>query len=164
MSENYKDVAKKLEENLQELINHGNNEQILQMNLLIRMLTIKQEFRPCAQKVLLHPLFWGEKKCLEFILNIRKKFDILDPKFASKIKNQHQTVLQDTPIVQKLKVALDLNKSVFHNDWKAKLDLSLAEEFKAGYDKESMSDLLRAIRNKVLLIFNLFISLIIGSF
>ena len=123
------------------------------------MLNLKPDLRPSAKKVLHHPIFWADKKSLEFILKIRRKFDVLDPKFASKIKYgmEHQKVLMETPIVQRLKVALDVDKSVVKSDWKAKLDKTLAEEFKGGYDKESVSDLLRAMRNKVIIPLNLLI-------
>ena len=155
---NYKDVEGKLEEKRQELFDQGNNEQFLQMDLLIKMLNLEPELRSSVDKLLHHPLFWDDKRCLEFILDIRKKFHILDPKFARKIRNLQQTVLQE-PTVQKLKVALDLDKSVVNNDWIAKLDSTLAEEFTTGYDKESVSDLLRTMRSMVIIPLNPFITL-----
>ena len=154
---NYKDVAMKLEAKLQLFNDQGDNKQFLQMDLLMRMLNLKPELRPSVQKVLYHPLFWADKKSLEFILEIRKKFDVLDPKFLRKIKNEHQKVLRETPIVQRLKVALDLDKSVVSYDWKVTLDATLEEEFKGDYDKESVSDLLKAMRNKVIIPLNLFV-------
>ena len=154
---NYKDLEEKLEEKLQLLNVQGKNEQLLQMDLLMRMLKLKPELRPSAKKVLSHPLFWDDKKCLEFILAIRKKFDVLDSKFTRKIKDEHQKVLDETPTVLKLKDALDLDKSVVNNDWISKLDANLKEDFNRGYDKESVSDLLRAIRNKVIIPFNRFV-------
>ena len=153
---NYKDVEEKLEEKRQLLNDQGNNEILLQMDLLMRMLKLKPELRPSAKKVLSHPLFWDDKRCLEFILDIRKKFDVLDPKFTRKIKDEHQKVLDETPIVLKLKDVLDLDKSVVHNDWIQKLDADIEEEFNRGYDKESVSDLLRAMRNKVIIPINRF--------
>ena len=154
---NYKDVEEKLEEKLQEMNDQGKNEQLLLMDLLMQMLKLEPELRPSAKKVLSHPLFWDDKRCLEFILAIRKKFDVLDPKFTRKIKDEHQKVKQETPIVQNLIVALDLDKSVVNNDWIQTLDTILAEEFIRGYDKESVSDLLRAMRNKVNIPLNRFV-------
>ena len=154
---NYKDLEKKLEEKRKLLNVQGKNEQLLQMDLLMRMLKLEPELRPSAKKVLSHPLFWEDKRCLEFILAIRKKFDVLDPKFTRKIKDEHQKVLDATPTVLKLKDALDLDKLVVNNDWIVKLDAILKEEFNRGYDKESVSDLLRAMRNKVIIPFNLFV-------
>ena len=156
---NYKDLEKKLEEKRQELNVQGKNEQLLQMDLLMRMLKLEPELRPSAKKVLSHLMFWDDKRCLEFILDIRKKFDVLDPMFKRKIKDEHQKVLDATPTVLKLKDALDLDKSVVINDWIAKLDAILAEEFNRGYDKQSVSDLLRAMRNKVIILFNRFVSI-----
>ena len=156
----YKDVEGKLEEKRQELNDQENNEQLLQMDLLMRMLKLKPELRPSAERVMSHPLFWDDKRCLEFILAIRKKLDVLDPKFLRKIKDEHQKVLDETPIVQKLNVALDLDMSVVHNDWIHKLDATLAEEFNRGYDKQIVSDLLRAMRNKVIIPLNLFVNFI----
>ena len=154
---NYNYVEGKLEEKIQELVDQGKNEQFLQIGLLINMLNLKPELRPSAEKVLNHPLFWEDKKCLDFILEIRKNFDVLDPKFARKIKDEHQKNLNETPTVLKLKIALDLDKSVVHNGWIQKLDATLEEEFNRGYDKESVSDLLRAMRNKVIILLNRFV-------
>ena len=153
---NYKDVEDKLEEKLQLLNDQGNNQQFLQMDLLMRMLKSEPELRPSLKKVISHPLFWNDNKILEFILEIRKKFDVLDPKFdvldprfLRQIKNEHQKVLTETSIVQWLKIALDLDRSVVSNDWKVKLDATLKKEFKGDYDKESVLDLLKAMRNLV---------------
>ena len=155
---NYKDLEEKLEEKRQELNDQGKNEQLLQMDLLMRMLKLEPELRPSAEKVLSHPLFWEDKRCLEFILDIRKKFDVLAPKFTRKIKDEQQKVPDATPTVLKLKDALDLDKSAVHNDWIVKLDAILKKEFTIGYDKESVSDFLRAMRNKVIISLNLFIA------
>ena len=154
---NYKDLEEKLEEKREELNDQGKNEQLLQMDLLMRMLKLEPELRPSAEKVLGHLLFWDDKRCLEFILAIRKKFDVLDPKFKRKIKDEHQKVLDATPTVLKLKDALDLDKSVVNNDWIAKLDAILEQEFIRNYDKKSVSDLLRAMRNKVIISLNRFV-------
>ena len=154
---NYKDVEVKLEKKRQELNDQGNSKQLLQMDLLMRMLKLEPELRPSAKKVLSHPLFWDDKRCLEFILDIRKKFDVLDPKFTRKIKDEHQRVLDETPTVLKLKDALDLDKSVVSYDWIQKFDATLMEEFNRGYDQESVSDLLRAMRNKVIISLNRFV-------
>ena len=169
LGQNYVNITKSLEEKLQALNIQGNIEPILQMDLLIRMLNFQPELRPSAQKVLHHPLFWADKRCFKFILEICKKIDVLDPKLAREIKNgmEHEKVLDEKPILKQLKVALDLDKSVVYDDWISKLDPMLAEEFKSGYDKESVSDLLKAIRNKVLIplnSLNLFINLIFYSY
>ena len=160
----YSEVELQLANKLQESKDQGNCKEILQMDLLTRILKLNPELRPSAKKMLSHPLFWEDKICLNFILDIRKKFDVLDPKFVRKIKNEHQKILDETPTVLKLKVALDLDKTVVQNDWIAKLDTILAEEFNRGYDKESVSDLLRAMRNKVIVPLNSFIVFILSSF
>ena len=135
------------------MIDQGTNEQFLNMDLLMRILKLKAELRPSIEKVLNHPLFWEDKRSLKFIFEIQKNIDVLDPKFANNIGNwkEYQKLLWKTPIVQQLKVALDLEKSVVNNGWKAKLDASLAEEFNRGYEKESVTDLLRAMRNQVII-------------
>ena len=150
---NYKDIKLRLKEQ-QEMINdEGKNERILQMEMLTTMLNLLPENRPSVEKVLHHPFFWEDKKCLDFILEIRKKFDVLDTKFLKKIKDgmEYQKIFDLSSIVFKLKVTLDLDKQVVHNDWMAKLDQKLAMELNRGYDKESVSDLLRAMRNKVII-------------
>ena len=151
LSQNYLGLEQTLVLKQQMINDQGINDRILQMDLVIRMINLKQELRPCLQKVLHHPCFWNNKKCLDFILEIRKKFDALDQKFINKIKDgmEYQRVLRETSNIQKLKHVLDLDKLVVHNDWTAKLDKTLTEEFNRGYDKESVSDLLRAMRNKV---------------
>ena len=143
----------------QEMINdQGKNERILQMEMLTRLLNLQPECRPSVEKLLHHPFFWEDKRCLDFILEIRKNFDVLDPKFVHKIKDvmKYQNVLQETTIVRQLKVTLDSNKLVVYNNWKGKLDAVLADEFTGDYDKESVSDLLRAMRNKVIIPLNSF--------
>ena len=130
-------------------INTMQNEQFLQMDLLMRMLRLDHDLRPSTPQILEHPLFWEDKRSLEFILEIRKKFEILDPKFIRRIKDDHQKVLQEQPMVEKLRDTLDLDQSVVNNDWIAKLDITLADDFRRGYETTSVSDLLRAIRNKV---------------
>ena len=146
----YKDVEEKLEEKRQELNDQGKNEQFLQLDLLNGMLKFEPELRLSAQNILHHPLFWDNKKCLQFILDIRKKFDILDPKFTRKIKDDKK-LFDETSTAQQLRVALDFDKSVVYSGWIAKLDANLANEFNRGYDEKSVSDLLRAIRNKVII-------------
>ena len=147
---NYKDVEEKLEEKRQELNEQGSNEQLLQMDLLMRTLKLELELRPSAKKVLHHPLFWADKRCLEFILEIRKKIEVLEPMFVRRIKYEHQKVIYETPIVQQLKAALDLDKSVIKDDWKAKLDPVFASDLNSSYKTfTTVSELLRAIRNKV---------------
>ena len=148
------DVEDKLIEKLQLLNNQGNNEQFLQMDLLMKMMNLRPVLRPSVVKMLHHPLFWTDKRCLEFILDIQKKFDVSDPKVSNSFEDALRKVLQE-PIVRQLKVALDLDKSVVHNNWTAKLDAILAEEFnRESYYKESVSDLLRAMRNKVIISLN----------
>lgn len=153
MNTTYAGVEQEFVDKLRVTTDQCNNEQILQMNLLSKILKLNPDLRPSATQILLHILFWSNKRSLEFVLEIRKKFDILDPKFASKIKskNEHQKVQLNTPIVQQLKVALDKDVSVVNNDWIGKLDKPLADEFKKGYDKAQLSDLLRAMRNKVII-------------
>ena len=155
----YKDIKLKLKEK-QEMINdQGNNKKILQMEMVTTLLNIKPEARPSVEKVLHHAFFWEDKRCLEFILDIRKKFDVLDTRFVKKIKDgmEYQKVLKEMLIARQLKVTLDSDKLVGHNGWKAKLDESLAEEFTGDYDKECVSDLLKAMRNKVNIPLNSFI-------
>ena len=156
---NYKDVEEKLKEKCQELNDQGKNKQLLRMDLLIKMLKLEPELRPSVEKVLHHAFFWENKRCLDFIIEIRKKFDVLDPKLARKFKDgmEYQKVLKETSNMQKLKVELDIDKSVIYNDWTTKLDKTLAKEFNKGYDKESVSDLLKAMGSMVFISFYLFI-------
>ena len=77
---NYKDIELKLKEQQKMINDQGKNEKNLQMEMLTRLLNLKPEFRPSVEKLLHHPFFWEEKRCLEFVLETRKKFDILDTK------------------------------------------------------------------------------------
>ena len=147
LDKSYNDVEDKLKAMFDQ--NTMQNEQFLQMDLLMRMLKLNQNFRPSTRQILKHPLFWEDKRRLKFICEIRKKSSILDPKVKIRIKDDHQKVLQEQPMVEKLRDTLDLDQSVVNNDWIAKLDITLADEFQRGYDTSSVSDLLRAIRNKV---------------
>ena len=61
--------------------------------------------------------------------------------------------------MRQLKVTLDSDKLVVFNDWKEKLDADLADVFTGDYDKESVSDLLKAMRNKVIIPLNSIFSL-----
>ena len=156
LSQNYLGLEETLRSKRQSINDEGINDRILQMDLVIRMINIEQNLRPSLQNVLHHLCFWNDKKCLDFILEIRKNFDVLDPNFTSKIKDrkEYQKVVRETPNMQNLKNVLDLDKSVVYNDWTAKLDKKLTEEFNRSYNKESVSDLLRAMRNKVIISLN----------
>ena len=149
---NYSEVENKLKEKLHEMNGLGNNEQFLQMDLLIRMLKLKQKLRPSTRHILHHPLFWVDKKKLNFVLEIRKRFEVLEPQFVRKIKNEHQKVLDETPILKMLKYALDSDQTVIEGDWKAKLDKAFADDFNSSYKSfNTVTELLRAIRNKVII-------------
>ena len=161
LDQNYFGVKEKLEDKLQELIDMGNDpnlsEKLLQMDLMMRMLNLKQELRPSTQKMLEHPSFWSADKRLQFILEIRKKF-VLDPKFATKITKgfDHQKVQLATPFLERLEVELDSEPTIVKDGWISKLDTTLAQEFQRGYAEDRVSDLLRAIRNKVIIFFQFF--------
>ena len=115
LSQIYSGVKKQLESMLLELNGPGNNEKFLQKDLVMRVLNLKPEIRPSVERVMHHLLFWADKKYLEIILELRKQFDVLDPKLAIKIRDEHHKVLDETLIVQKLKIALDSDKSVVPN-------------------------------------------------
>ena len=134
------------------------SEKLLQMDLMMRMLNLDQEFRPSTQEMLEHSSFWSADKRLQFILEIRKKFDVLDQKFATKITKgfEHQKVQLETPILEKMEDKLDSDRTVVTGGWISKLDATLAQEFQSGYAKDSVSDLLKAIRNKVIVFFHFF--------
>ena len=162
LSHKYLGVEKKLKDKLQELIDMGNDpnlsEKLLQMDLMIRMLNLDQELRPSTQEMLEHLSLWSADKRLQFILEIRKKFDVLDQKFATKITKgfEHQKVQLETPILENLEVKLDSEPTVVKDDCISKLDTTHAQEFQRGYAENSVLDLLRAIRNKVIIFFQFF--------
>ena len=160
LDQKYTDIDTKLKTMLKDLIQKDKeSQQFLQMDLIPQTLNLKPELRPSAQQILHHPLCWDDKKCLEFIVAIRNKFDFLDATFIKKVKksDERQMVLRETPAVENLRDALDLNKSYVNIGWTAKLDCTLASELDKNYKTNSVSDLLRAIRNKVLKSFDLFI-------
>ena len=142
---NFMDVEDKLKEKLLLFNEHGNNEQFLLMDLLMKMLNLKPELRPSVEKVLHHPLFWTDKKCFEFIFEIQK------------IDCNNIAEFWQMPVVSSLQGTLDTDKSVVHNDWISKLDATLEQEFNRGYDKESVSALLRAMRKKVIILLSPFL-------
>ena len=152
----YDRKKKELEEKLERLILEYNESQhFLQMDLLSQILILKPETRPTAQQILHHPLCWDDKKCLEFIFAIRQKFDILDQnenKNKKNIKNtkNFQMVLRNKPFFQRTKDALDENTLYENIGWMEKLDKNLADDVGTKYNTKLVSELLRAIRNKVL--------------
>ena len=153
LDQKYTDIDTKLKTMLKDFIQKDKeSQQFLQMDLIPQTLELNPELRPSAQQILHHVLCWDDKKCLEFIVTIRNKFDFLDPKFIKKVKitDERQMVLRATHAVEKLRDALDLNKSYVNIGWTAKLDGTLASELDKGYKTELVSELLRAIRNKVL--------------
>ena len=97
------------------------------------------------------------KNYKKFVFEIKSKFNMEDAKFVKKSQYQYQLPTKNLTAVNKLIAALDEKKSVVNSDWKAQLDPTLAKEFNEGYDKEKVSELLRAMRNKVIIILNPFI-------
>ena len=149
-------MEEKLKITMQEMIKVDNNpnlsQELLQLDLIQKMLKLNKELRPSTQQILHHPLFWTDDKSLSLFLDIRKKFDVLSAAFAKAIddrKMDYQIVRADMAALKRMKVKLDADKSVVKGDWKVQLDKSLVEELRKGYKKYSVSDLLKVIRDKV---------------
>ena len=108
--------------------------------------------RPSLKSILNHPFFWEASKCMDFILSICKKLEILNPNFRKKLIKRisvHNDINSQTPRLILLKEKLNENVMVINNDWKLHLDDVLMTDFQKGYVGTSVTELLRAIRNKV---------------
>jgi serine/threonine-protein kinase/endoribonuclease IRE1 len=92
-----------------------------------------------SEAVLKHPMFWREEKILSFLQDVSDHVE--------KLKNIHADPLK----------TLERNATfVVRDDWKSHLEEEIVEDLKKHRDYHSISvrDLLRALRNKVKIIFN----------
>lgn len=94
---------------------------------------IKQQYRPTADAVLKHPLFWSDGKMLDFMQVISDRVERLDT--------------SDDPLW-----SLERNaKFIVRDDWKEVLEEEIVNDLgkQRTYHGISVRDLMRAIRNKV---------------
>ena len=95
--------------------------------------------RPDTSTCLLHPYFWDSSKRLNFLQEASDRFEIMcrDPR--------------DPLLVELEKGAAE----VVGNDWNARLDKWFIENLGKyrKYDRKSVQDLMRALRNKVRVFF-----------
>ena len=89
----------KLKEKLQGMIAANNkyknlNQEFLQMDLLMKILKVDPKLRPSTQEILQHSVFWDDKKSLEFILEIRKKLDVIKYSYLNGIKSEYVKLLK----------------------------------------------------------------------
>ena len=110
----------------------------LQRAFAIQKLT-RPRGRPDTSTCLLHPYFWDSSKRLNFLQEASDRFEIMcrDPR--------------DPLLVELERGAAE----VVGNDWNARLDKWFIENLGKyrKYDRKSVQDLMRALRNKVGVVF-----------
>lgn len=117
------------------------NPNYTETDLLEWMMQKEPKKRPCIQKVLLHPLFWGKQKCLEFICFIaRKNNDKSDPN-CQDIRQDIETDYQK------------FHQSIYSEEfeWKSVIDKRLLERKGRGkklYQGNVIFSLVELIRDK----------------
>lgn len=108
---------------------------LLLLRCMVDVLTFSFTHRPDTSTCLLHPYFWDPSKRLNFLQEASDRFEIMcrDPR--------------DPLLVELEKGAM----GVVGNDWNARLDKWFIENLGKyrKYDRRSVQDLMRALRNKV---------------
>ena len=117
------------------------NQQLIENELLQKMLQLNPKHRPSTQEILLHPIFWSSTKTIEFLVDVWSKTDRSNPKYYQETKYQ-------LSLYTDFRRKLDLDTSVIRENWKIQLNPILVGALK-GYDGAVITELLRAIRNKV---------------
>ena len=108
-------------------------------NLIIHMLHRQPSQRPDIETCLLHPFLWDPAKRLGFLRDASDRFEVM-------CKDPMDRVL--------IRLERDA-KSIVGTDWHQSLDQILINNLRQSrkYDGSSVRDLLRALRNKVMLSF-----------
>lgn len=108
-------------------------------DLIVCMLHPQPSQRPDSKTCLLHPFFWDSAKRLGFLQDASDRFEVMcrDPKDGVLIRLEKDA------------------GSVVGNDWHQKLDRIFIENLGKyrKYDGKSVQDLMRALRNKVRVFF-----------
>jgi serine/threonine-protein kinase/endoribonuclease IRE1 len=114
-------------------------ENILAAQLITEMIAKDSNKRPNAEAVLKHPMFWREEKILSFLQDVSDRIEKLDI-YTDPLRTLERNA-----------------KFVIRDDWKSHLDESIREDLRRHRDYHSVSvrDLLRALRNKVSLNFEM---------
>lgn len=122
-----------LKENNQALNAKRDHASILANALIGNMTKNDPNHRTTAQKVTNNPLFWKADKLLNFIVDISNKLEKRDS-LSEIMRNEIKIIEVD----------------VVGDDWFQKLDAAVVGNLqqRRGYNKGSMEDLIRAIRNK----------------
>ena len=126
-------VNYKFQHNFEQFQNKISTGVLLAIDLIHGMTKVDPKARPTIDGVLMHPFFWNEKECLNFITDVAKYLE----------KNEEKSnFLQD-----KLEIDAD---TIIGTTWTTHIDECLLKEL-SGWRKyrNSMIDLIRAIRNKV---------------
>ena len=108
-------------------------------DLISSMLDPQPSQRPDTKTCLLHPFFWDPAKRLGFLQDASDRFEVMcrEPRDAGLIRLEKDA------------------GSVVGNDWHQRLDRIVNENLGKyrKYDGKSVQDLMRALRNKVMLLF-----------
>ena len=119
-------------------------------DLITCMLHPQPSQRPDTKTCLLHPFFWDPAKRLGFLQDASDRFEVMcrEPKDGVLIRLEKDA------------------GSVVGNDWHQRLDKIFIENLGKyrKYDGRSVQDLMRALRNKVRVIFFIFIFIFLGVF
>ncbi|KAM4632624.1 serine/threonine-protein kinase/endoribonuclease IRE2 [Discoglossus pictus] len=108
------------------------HENVVACDLIELMLSSDPQFRPSAQRVLIHPFFWTREKQLQFFQDVSDRIE-KEP--------------QESPLI----VALEAGaRSVVRVNWRLHISVPLQTDLRKfrSYRGNSMRDLLRAMRNK----------------
>lgn len=105
----------------------------IEKNLIKKMISFDKKERPTILQVLSHPFFWNNKKRLDFLCELSNRLE--RELFPSKLLASFEKIGP---------------RAVPSNDWFFQIDPELLIELQShrGYRRNSILDLLRAIRNK----------------
>ncbi|XP_057201931.1 serine/threonine-protein kinase/endoribonuclease IRE1-like isoform X1 [Triplophysa rosa] len=113
-------------------LQHNTHDGIVARNLIEKMLSMDQEKRPSAERVLKHPFFWSLEKQLQFFQDVSDRIE-KEP--------------LDGSIVRQLERG---GRVVVKGDWRDHITVPLQTDLRKfrSYKGGSVRDLLRAMRNK----------------
>lgn len=114
------------------------SDEILSSQLIADMINHNPNERPTAAIIRIHPIFWSEERVLAFLQDVSDRVEKSNANFIEPLKRLEKNA-----------------QLVVRDDWSLHLDYTLTADMKKyrGYQGTSVRDLLRAIRNKVSILF-----------
>lgn len=127
-------VSYKFQHNFTQMQNSISTSLLLALDLIENMTKIAPELRPTIEKVIAHPYFWNEKDCLNFICKVARYLE--NPEEKSKL------------LREKLEIGA---VNIIGSSWTTHIDNCILQDLSTWRKyKNTMFDLIRAIRNKVI--------------